>query len=350
MRKTRGFTLIELLVVIAIIGILAAILLPALARARESARRSSCANNLKQWGLIAKMYSNEAKGGAFPPGVSTAPVWGAVAFYFGGVCAESLYPEYWTDPNIAVCPSSSHSTVAAIWGGSAPTTGIINNVDFGAEITRMGALQDGSAAARACMMTKLSMPVSYCYFPYAVRSPGQQFAVLYTITNGGWYHAFQAQGEITAESYAEGSLDAYGCLGFGAEKRINGTGMVDIKDSVASAWLEDDGTNLPKDYKRLAEGIERFFITDINNPAASGMAQSTIPVMWDSWGANDSQTGSNVLAVYNHIPGGGNALFMDGHVEFIRYPDKMPISAKISTQPLGSAALCNWQWLFAGFY
>ena len=58
-RKRKGFTLIELLVVIAIIAILAAILFPVFARAREAARRSACANNLRQCAQALKMYGDD---------------------------------------------------------------------------------------------------------------------------------------------------------------------------------------------------------------------------------------------------------------------------------------------------
>ena len=106
MKKRQGFTLIELLVVIAIIAILAGMLLPALARAREEARRIRCRNNLNQLAKGMATYLNEHGDNRFFP-CPLGRMDDGADDYNG---AEWLASLYWTgvipDPGVYICPSS----------------------------------------------------------------------------------------------------------------------------------------------------------------------------------------------------------------------------------------------------
>ena len=313
--RRDGFTLIEVLVVIVIIAVLVGLLLAAVQSAREAARRASCANNLKQVGLALKMYANEDKAEEFPPFQRASSVdWPAPNYNLTWVqppCSvpnppslalgqgveivampdtTAMFPEYIPDVNVYICPSDPNGRTVVDggrWNVDEDPDGAGPGVPDGKGDPNPGGHIDVCAVSSE----------SYVYIPWVFR-PEQ----------------FDEQSSFTQLTAAIFTLIVTHVNNYPPTSGYEDDLQVDF-----------DGNPLtPKTtVHRLREGIERSFITDINDPGASSRAQSDISIMFDSL--------STDVTAYNHVPGGSNVLYLDGHVKFLKYPGQFPVSTRFAS-------------------
>jgi prepilin-type N-terminal cleavage/methylation domain-containing protein/prepilin-type processing-associated H-X9-DG protein len=148
-RPTRGFTLVELLTVIAIVGILAAILVPVAGRAREAARSSTCASNLRQLSAACLLYAGENKGRLVPlKDGSTGETW--------RIKIEPYIGSRRSDQSPLICPSDSITDYPTSSGtGEWPASYGLNPV---AQYVGSGTFLEYSAGSKSQLLSSVNQP------------------------------------------------------------------------------------------------------------------------------------------------------------------------------------------------
>ena len=274
----EGLTTVELVIVIVVVLVVMAVLVPNCVRpSPEIARRASCQNNLKQMGLVFKMYASETEG----------ELWPGLRRCAGADCSDnvdaaelwvpdgpSIYPQFLTNLEALFCP----------------------NAPEGDELLRASTWTADGTPQAPIAPCKIA-PVSYTYLPWVILPD------VYLTDPATVGSAEPIEGLLRAD-FAEkmGSVMA------------QMTGACESGGfSVFDQDIEFEGATA----HRTRNGVERLLIADAQDPAASARAQSELPIMHDSI--------PSASTVFNHIPDGANVLYMDGHVQFIRHSSKFPI-------------------------
>ncbi|MBX7255271.1 MAG: hypothetical protein K1Y02_02825 [Candidatus Hydrogenedentes bacterium] len=245
----------------------------------------------------------------------------------GGIGAPSV------KPSISVVRSTTSAGVGGLGGLGAPS-----------------AASGGLAAGRKTTSVSNALKQLGLYFKmYANETPGEYYpplrlepAQLLPDLDAKIVSSNGAEGKLLRSYFGDDSegamalLDVNRCvyLGFALQSdedvKAFASAYTKAMENVEGGDIDSDLPNPgpqgpPEKIRRLREGIERFFITDINNPAAGAIEQSQIPTVIE-WPDQNK-------------PFGGHVLYMDGHVEYLKYPDQFPMSEETINALRGLAKL-----------
>jgi prepilin-type processing-associated H-X9-DG protein len=262
MRKNTNITYTELGAALALLVLIAVLLLAGVRWGLERTRLGSCQSHLKQLGLVFRMYANESRGELWPPRVGVDAAGGRVCWMPD---PRHLYPEYLKDPILLICPADPNHSAA--FDPTHPNTWVLPD----------GSLDiDPSTGAGA-------------FARYGDAS--------YTYTGYLFHHD---------NSYLEG-WDGFHAPEWDAASIRQGLSPLVTDPTQDHTVLHDTLGEITM--HRLREGVERFLILDIMDPARTRQSQAA--AFWDVVPVD--------IAASQHRRG-CNVLYMDGHVEFVAYP------------------------------
>jgi len=335
LQGTKGFTLVELLVVIAIIGILIALLLPAVQAAREAARRSQCTNNLKQLGL--GLHNHHDTYNRFPPGAANDQT------PFGTLTTGAGYGSSWM---VYILPFIEQKVLYDKWQFSGNNSGVFN-------ANNMEAQSGVVIPAFACPSSPLPTQWAKC--------TGSNVSGVTYYRMAPHYVGISGADNGLIPGYTESrvvQVNRSGHVGGGGVMIINGKRrFADITDGSSNVIaISEDGdyiysgsSNETKNDWRACQTWGWAIGTDSNVlvPSFTGSAvwnldtiRYPINLKKNNWTGSCSATGvcgdcANNLPLNSTHPGGVNVLVADGSVRFLSETITLETLAKLATRDDG---------------